>query len=220
LEEQQLPPDAVEALEDVAPCSMLLHRAFQAASAHASVYSKKEGITNPWLYADLVRNKALRYLTEHAAENGIEVEQLPNAGIRLTVNHRYFWVHKAGNEERESDQYVEYTQLTLPGFELLGFVRKPPLVLLWLVDSIRAFVGFELARPLANGKLVWKCPVPRPMSPAVKEVAETEAHPLKELEEELPHLRGKAAEKVGSTTPGVAQTLWSTLLVSGNQANE
>jgi hypothetical protein len=94
------------------------------------------------------------------------------------------------------------------------------MVLLWLVDSIRAFVGFELARPLSNGKLVWKCPVPQPIASAVKEVAQAEAHPLKELEEELSHFRGKASEKVEPTTPGVAQTLWSTLLVSGKQANE
>src|SRR5579859_7586887 len=98
VEEQQLPPDAVEALEDVAPCSVLLHSASKAAIAHARAYFKKEGVTNPWLYADLVRNKALGYLTEHAAEHGIGVEQLPNAGIRLAVKHRYFWVRKAGNE--------------------------------------------------------------------------------------------------------------------------
>ena len=126
MEENKWPPDAVEALEDLEPCSFLLHTAFKAAVEHARAYSVKEGITNPWLYADLVRNKALGYLTEHAAENGIGVEQLPNAGIRLTVKHRYFWVRKAGNEEREGGQYVEYTQLTLPGFELLGFVRKTP----------------------------------------------------------------------------------------------
>jgi hypothetical protein len=75
-----------------------------------------ENRTIPWLYADLVRNKALGYLTEHAAEHGIGVEQLPNAGIRLTVKQRYFWVRQAGNEERESGQYVEYTQLTLYDF--------------------------------------------------------------------------------------------------------
>lgn len=62
---------------------------------------ENESATNPWLYADLVRNKALGYLTEHAAAYGIGVEQLPNAGNRLTVKHRYFWVRKAGNEERE-----------------------------------------------------------------------------------------------------------------------
>jgi hypothetical protein len=87
------------------------------------------------------------------------------------VKQRYFWVRKAGNEERESGQYVDYTQLTLPGFERLGFIRKPHLVLLWLVDSRREFAGFELARPLSNGKLVWKIPVPQPMSPTVKAVA-------------------------------------------------
>lgn len=42
------------------------------------------------------------------------------------------------------------------------------MVLLWLVDSRRDFAGFELARPLSNGKLVWKVPVPEPISPAVK----------------------------------------------------
>ena len=146
---------------------MLLHSAFEAAIAHARAYSRKEGVTNPWLYADLVRNKALGYLTEHAAADGIGVEQLPNAGIRLTVKHRYFWVRKAGNEEREAGQYVEYTQLTLPGFELLGFVRKPNMVLLWSVDSLRDFAGFELARPLSNGKLVWKVSVPQPIARTV-----------------------------------------------------
>ena len=186
MEEQKLPPDAVEALEDVAPCSVLLHSAFQAAIAHARAYSQKEGVTNPWLYTDLVRNKALGYLTEHAAEHAIGVEQLPNAGIRLAVKHRYFWVRKAGNEERELGQYVEYTQLTLPGFELLGFVRKPNMVLLWSVDSMRNFAGFELARPLSNGKLVWKVPVPQPMSPAVKVFAKTETHPIHSLWDELP----------------------------------
>jgi hypothetical protein len=207
LEEQKLPPDAVEALEDVAPCSFLLHSAFQAAISHARAYSKKEGSTNPWLYADLVRNKALGYLTEHAAEHGIGVEHLPNAGIRLTVKHRYFWVRKAGNEERESGQYVEYTQLTLPGFELLGFVRKPNMVLLWLVDSLRDFAGFELARPLSNGKLVWKIRVPHPISPVVKVVAKTGAHPIQSSGEELPSVMREAAAEVGSTTPDVAQTL-------------
>jgi hypothetical protein len=207
LEENKLPPDAVEALEDVAPCSVLLHSAFKAAIAHARAYSKKEGSTNPWLYADLVRNKALGYLTEHAAENGIGVEQLPNAGIRLTVKQRYFWVRKAGNEERELGQYVEYTQLTLPGFELLGFVRKPNLVLLWSVDSVRDFVGFELARPLSNGKMVWKVPVPQPMSPAVKVVAKSDAHPIQSLWEDLPTFTGEISAEEGSTAPGVAQTL-------------
>ena len=219
MEEHPLPPDAAEALEDLAPCSVLLHTAFKAALAHARAYSKKEGVTNPWLYADLVRNKALGYLTEHAAEYGIGVEQLPNAGIRLTVKHRYFWVRKAGNEERESGQYVEYTQLTLPGFELLGFVRKPNLVLLWLVDSRRDFAGFELARPLSNGKLVWKVPVPQPTSPAVQVVAEPEVHPIQSVWEELTIVTGEAAEEGQSTAPGVAQTLWSTLIVSDQQAN-
>jgi hypothetical protein len=220
LEEQKLSPDAIEALEDIAPCSVLLHSAFQAALAHAQAYSQKEGVTNPWLYADLVRNKALGYLTEHAAENGIGVEQLPNAGIRLTVQHRYFWVRKAGNEEREAGQYVEYTQLTLPGFELLGFVRKPNMVLLWLVDAMRDFAGFELARPLSNGKLVWKVPVPQPMSPAVQVVAKTGAHPIPSLRKELPLVTSEAAAEEGSTTPHVAQTLWSTMIVSGQHANE
>lgn len=220
MEEQKLPPDAVEALEDVAPCSLLLHTAFQAALAHASAYSKKEGVTNPWLYADLVRNKALGYLTEHAAEHGIGVEQLPNAGIRLTVKHRYFWVRKAGNEEREVGHYEEYTQLTLPGFELLGFVRKPNMVLLWLVDSKRDFAGFELARPLSNGKLVWKVPVPQPMPPAVKVVAKTGAHSIQSLGEELPLVTSEASAEEGSTSADVVQTLWSTLLVSGQHANE
>jgi hypothetical protein len=220
LEEQKLPPDAVEALEDLEPCSALLHSAFEAAIAHARAYSKREGSTNPWLYADLVRNKALGYLTEHAAENGIGVEQLPNAGIRLTVKQRYFWVRKAGNEERESGQYVEYTQLTLPGFELLGFVRKPNMVLLWLVDPMRDFAGFELARPLSNGKLVWKIPVPQPMSPAVEAVAKTDAHPIQSREEELPMFTGEAPAEEGSTAPHVAQTLWATLLVSSQHANE
>lgn len=205
MEEHQLPPDAVEALEDLGPCSVLLHSAFKAAVAHARAYSKKEGSTNPWLYADLVRNKALGYLTEHAAENGIGVEQLPNAGIRLTLKHRYFWVRKAGNEERESGQYVEYTQLTLPGFDLLGFIKKPNMVLLWSVDSRRDFAGFELARPLSNGKLVWKIPVPQPMSPAVKLVAETEAHPIQSLWDELPIFMGEAPVEEGSTTPHIAQ---------------
>jgi hypothetical protein len=179
----------------------------------------KEGVTNPWLYADLVRNKALGYLTEHAAENDIGVEQLPNAGIRLTVKHRYFWVRKAGNEERELGQYVEYTQLTLPGFELLGFVRKPNMVLLWLVDSTRDFAGFELARPLSNGKLVWKFPVPQPISPAVKMVAETEAQPIQSQKEGFPRFTGEASEEEMATRTGVAQTLWSTLLVSSQHAN-
>lgn len=220
MEEQKLPPDAVEALEDVAPCSLLLHTAFKAALAHARAYSKKEGVTNPWLYADLVRNKALGYLTEHAAEHGIGVEQLPNAGIRLTVQHRYFWVRKAGNEERESGQYEEYTQLTLPGFELLGFVRKPNLVLLWLVDSKRDFAGFELARPLSNGKLVWKVPVPPPISPSGKVIAKTEPHSIPSLGDALSLASGEAAAEKESTFPDVAQTLWSTLLVSGQHANE
>ena len=220
MEEQKLPPDAVEALEDLAPCSLLLHKALEAAVAHARAYSKKEGSTNPWLYADLVRNKALGYLTEHAAEHGIGVEQLPNAGIRLTVKHRYFWVRKAGNEERESGHYEEYTQLTLPGFERLGFVRKSNLVLLWLVDSNRDFAGFEMARPLSNGKLVWKVPVPHPMSPAVKVIAKSEAHSIQSLGEELPQVMGEAATEEGSTSADVVQTLWSTLLVSGQHANE
>ena len=159
-------------------------------------------------------------MTEHAAENSIGVEQLPNAGIRLTVKNRYFWVRKAGNEERESGQYEEYTQLTLPGFELLGFVRKPNLVLLWLVDSKRDFAGFELARPLSNGKLVWKVPVPQPISPAVKVVAKKEAHSIPSLEEERSLVTSAASAEEGSTFPDVAQTLWSTLLVSGQQANE
>jgi hypothetical protein len=220
LEEQKLPPDAVEALEDLAPCSLLLHKALEAAVVHARAYSRKEGSTNPWLYADLVRNKALGYLTEHAAEQGIGVEQLPNAGIRLTVQHRYFWVRKAGNEEREAGQYEEYTQLTLPGFELLGFVRKPNLVLLWLVDSKRDFAGFELARPLSNGKLVWKVPVPQPMSPAVKVVAKTGAHSILSLGEDIPLVTSKASAEEGSTSADVVQTLWSTLLISGQHANE
>lgn len=205
MEEHQLPPDAVEALEDLGTCSVLLHSAFKAAVAHARAYSKKEGSTNPWLYADLVRNKALGYLTEHAAEHGIGVEQLPNAGIRLTVKHRYFWVRKAGNEEREFGQYVEYTQLTLPGFDLLGFIKKPNLVLLWSVDARRDFAGFELARPLSNGKLVWKISVPQPTSPAVQVVAETEAHPIQSLWDELPIFTGEAPEEEGSTTPHIAQ---------------
>jgi hypothetical protein len=220
LEEQKLPPDAVEALEDLAPCSVLLHKALEAAIAHAKAYSKKEGSTNPWLYADLVRNKALGHLTEHAAEHGIGVEQLPNAGIRLMVKHRYFWVRKAGHEEREAGQYEEYTQLTLPGFDRLGFVRKPNMVLLWLVDSHRAFAGFELARPLSNGKLVWKVPVPQPMSPAVKVIAKTEAHSIPSLGEALPLVTSEASAEEGSTSPDVVQTLWSTLLVSGQYANE
>ncbi len=215
MEEQKIPPDAVEALEDVAPYSVLLHTAFKAAIAHARAYSKNEGSTNPWLYADLVRNKALGYLTEHAAENGIGVEQLPNAGIRITVKHRYFWVRKAGNEERELGQYVEYTQLTLPGFELLGYVRKPNMVLLWSVDSRRDFAGFELARSLSNGKLVWKVPVPQPIAPPVRVVAETEAHPIQPLGEELSLVTDEAAAEEGSTFPDVPQTLWSTLPVSG-----
>lgn len=219
MEENRLPPDAVEALEDLAQCSALLHRTFKTAIAHAKAYSVKEGVTNPWLYADLVRNKALGYLTEHAAENVIGVEQLPNAGIRLTVKHRYFWVRKAGNDERELGQYVEYTQLTLPGFELLGFVRKPNMVLLWLVNSMRDFAGFELARPLSNGKMVWKIPVPQPISPAVKMVAEAEAQPIQSEEEGLPMFTGEVSEEEMSTPHGVAQTLWSTLLVSDKHAN-
>lgn len=208
MEEHRLPPDAVEALEDLTPCSSLLHSAFEAAIAHARAYSKKEGSTNPWLYADLVRNKALGYLTEHAAENGIGVEQLPNAGIRLTVKHRFFWVRKAGNEEREGGQYVEYTQLTLPGFELLGFVRKPNMVLLWQVDALRDFAGFELARPLSNGKLVWKVPVPHPIASAIKMVVEPNAHPIQSLWDEMSLFTGeKAATEEGSTAPHVAQTL-------------
>ena len=220
MEEQKLPPDAIEALEDLAPCSVLLHSAFEAAIAHARAYSRKEGLTNPWLYADLVRNKALGYLTEHAAAYGIGVEQLPNAGIRLAVQHRYFWVRKAGHEERELGQYVEYTQLTLPGFELLGFARKPNVVLLWLVDSMRDFSGFELARPLSNGKLVWKYPVPQPITLAGKGAAEAGAHPIQSLERALPIFTGEAAEEEESTTASGAQTLWSTLLVSGQHANE
>ena len=204
MEEDRLPPDAVEALEDLAPCSVLLHSAFEAAIAHARAYSRKEGGTNPWLYADLVRNKALGYLTEHAAADGIGVEQLPNAGIRLTVKHRYFWVRKAGNEEREAGQYVEYTQLTLPGSRLLGFVRKPNMVLLWLVDALRDFAGFELARPLSNGKLVWKVSVPQPIAPAVKVIAKTEAHSIQSLWEEIPIFANEAAGE-GSTSPHVAQ---------------
>jgi hypothetical protein len=206
LEEVRLPPDAVEALEDLAPCSALLHSAFELAIAHASAYSVKEGSTNPWLYADLVRNKALGYLTEHASAYGIGVEQLPNAGIRLTVKHRYFWVRKAGHEEREAGQYVEYTQLTLPGFELLGFVRNPNMVLLWLVDALRGFAGFELARPLSNGKLVWKVPVPQSIAPAVKVIAKTEAPSIQSLWEETPLFTDEAAAGEGSITPHVAQT--------------
>jgi hypothetical protein len=220
VEEHQLPPDAVEALEDLAPCSVLLHKALETAVAHARAYSKKEGVTNPWLYADLVRNKALGYLTEHAAEHGIGVEQLPNAGIRLTVKQRYFWVRKAGNEERESGQYVEYTQLTLPGFELLGFVRKPNMVLLWLVDSKRDFAGFELARPLSNGKLVWKVPVPQPTSPATKVIAKTEVHSIQSLGDALPLVTSEVTAEEGSTSADGVQSLWSTLLVSGQHANE
>lgn len=94
------------------------------------------------------------------------------------------------------------------------------MVLLWLVDSIRNFAGFELARPLSNGKLVWKVPVPEPLSPAVKVIAKTEAHSIQSLEEDRPILRGVAAEEEQSTTHGVAQTLWSTLIVSGKHANE
>ena len=220
MEEQKLPPDAVEALEDLAPCSVLLHSAFEAAIAHARAYSRKEGVTNPWLYADLVRNKALGYLTEHAAAYGIGVEQLPNAGIRLTVKHRYFWVRKAGNEEREAGPYVEYTQLTLPGFELLGFVRKPNMVLLWLVDSMRDFAGFELARPLSNGKLVWKVSVPQPIAPAVKVIAKKEAHVIQSPGKELLLVTSAASAEEGSTSADVVQTLWSTLLVPGQHANE
>jgi hypothetical protein len=219
LEEHRLPPDAVEALEDLAPCGALLHSAFEIALAHARAYSRKEGSTNPWLYADLVRNKALGYLTEHAAEYGIGVEQLPNAGIRLTVKHRYFWVRKAGNEEREPGPYVEYAQLTLPGFELLGFVRKPNMVLLWVVDAMRDFAGFELARPLSNGKMVWKLPVPQPMSPTARVVAATDAHPIQSREEDLTRCTGEAAAEETTTASG-AQTLWSTLLVSGQHAHE
>ncbi len=219
MEEQKLPPDAVEALEDFAPCSVLLHTAFKAAIAHARAYSRKEGSTNPWLYADLVRNKALGYVTEHAAETGLAVEQLPNAGIRLTIKQRYYWVRKAGHEEREGGQYVEYTQLTLPGFELLGFVRKPNMVLLWSVDSMRDFAGFELARPLSNGKLVWKVPVPQPRLPAGKGVAETEAHPLPSLERALPLFMGDASAEEETTPLHGAQTLWSTLLGSGEHAH-
>jgi hypothetical protein len=220
LEEQKWPPDAVEALEDLAPFSALLHRAFETAIAHARAYSQKEGVTNPWLYADLVRNKALGYLTEHAAAYGIGVEQLPNAGIRLTVQHRYFWVRKAGNEEREGGQYVEYTQLTLPGFELLGFVRKPNMMLLWSVDSMRDFVGFELARPLSNGKLVWKVPVPQPMSPAGRGVAKTEVHPIPLLERDLPMGAREAPAEEETTPLRGAQTLWSTLLGSDQHPQE
>ena len=122
------------------------------------------------------------------------------------MKHRYFWVRKAGNEERESGQYVEYTQLTLPGFELLGFVRKPNMVLLWQVDALRDFAGFELARPLSNGKLVWKIPVPQPMGggPA--------------LDRDLPMGTREALAEEETTHLSGTQTLWSTLLGSGQHA--
>lgn len=94
------------------------------------------------------------------------------------------------------------------------------MVLLWLVDAMRDFAGFELARPLSNGKMVWKFPVPQPSSPAVKVVAKTEAHQIQSLEEELPMFTGGATEVEGSTSPSGAQTLWSTMLVSGQHANE
>jgi hypothetical protein len=109
---------------------------------------------------------------------------------------------------------------TLPGFELLGFVRKPNMVLLWLVDSKRDFAGFELARPLSNGKLVWKVPVPQPSVPVVTVIAKMEAQPIQSLEEDLPLVTNEVAAEEGSTIPHVAQTLWSTLLVSGQHKNE
>jgi hypothetical protein len=109
---------------------------------------------------------------------------------------------------------------TLPGFELLGFVRKPNLVLLWLVDAKRDFAGFELARPLSNGKLVWKVPVPQPSVPVVTVIAKTEAQPTQSLEEALLLVTSEVSAEEGSTFPDMAQTLWSTLLVSGQHANE
>ena len=94
------------------------------------------------------------------------------------------------------------------------------MVLLWLVDAMRDFAGFELARPLSNGKLVWKIPVPQPMSPAVEAVAKTDAHPIQSREEDLPMVRDEASAEERSTAPHVAQTLWARLMVSGQHANE
>lgn len=80
------------------------------------------------------------------------------------------------------------------------------MVLLWLVDSRRDFAGFELARPLSNGKLVWKVPVPEPISPAVKVIAKTAAHSIQSLWDELSLVTGEVSTEEGSITPNGGQT--------------
>lgn len=75
------------------------------------------------------------------------------------------------------------------------------MVLLWLVDSRRDFAGFELARPLSNGKLVWKVPVPEPISPAVKVIAKTAAHSIQSLWDERSLVTGEVSTEEGSITP-------------------
>ena len=90
------------------------------------------------------------------------------------------------------------------GSRLLGFVRKPNMVLLWLVDALRDFAGFELARPLSNGKLVWKVSVPQPIAPAVKVLAKTETPSIQSLWEDIPLFANEAAGE-GSTSAHVAQ---------------
>lgn len=67
---------------------------------------------------------------------------------------------------------------------------------------------------------MWKFPVPRPIVPAVQVVTETDAHPIQSQKKGLPMFTGEESEKEGFTHLSVAQTLWSTMLISGEHANE
>ncbi|GAC1359708.1 MAG: hypothetical protein NVS2B12_32990 [Ktedonobacteraceae bacterium] len=160
----------LEALRAISPYFLTFYTAFEDASRHGTSYFEQEGDSfDLHLHAHLVRFRVQRFLEQHDLKTEIDLEDLTNSGIQLTIGNWFIRMRKSSHgavpKPGRSIRSKSYYQDAYPQSLSDEFGEMCNLLLLWHATPKGEFKGLSLVYPLA-GINKWRHDIPHPAEAA------------------------------------------------------